>query len=175
MFQSSGNTIEGGFTAAERVLFIRIFWDKLNVDIPALLFNTWDLTQFRLHKLPTDMKFADKLELYGTPSLTGTSIISIDEYADYLNLPDVDDPEKIIEKVETLAKQAAESYAWNIRNAYIKNGRLRLNQKLHATDWDGAFKVNIVKNSEASVGGCPGDLIPGWIAYRYRFAAAKLL
>lgn len=165
------NAIENGFTAAERILFIRIFTEKLDRDIPALLHDIWDTKVFNVQKPPVDRKSTDRLVL-------GPTVIPVDEYADYLDLPTVNhtinDCLKIIEIVTTLAEGAAKSYAWNVRNAFIKGGRLRpAFDRLYLTDWDGAFKVNIVKNSEASVGGWPGDLIPGWVAYRYLFAAVK--
>ncbi len=158
---------------AERILFTRIFTEKLDRDIPALLHDIWDTKVFTVQKLPVD-KFDEYEFVSAKHALVIINRGQATEYADYLNLPPVDDCMKIIEAVETLAEGAAKSYAWNVRNAFIKGGRLRpAFDRLYLTDWNGAFKVNIVKNSEADAGDCPEGLIPGWIAYRYRFAAVK--
>ena len=137
-----------GFTAAERVLFDRIFEEKLGAAIPTLLLD-----------ISKDIKVI---------SLPGCGT---EEFADYLNLEE--DTAGIIKTVTTLGEQAVNSYVWNVRNAYIKGGRLRLysGQKLHITDWKNEFCFKIVKNMES---GCPGDIIKGWAAYHYRFAATKI-
>jgi hypothetical protein len=170
---TSEKTNPGDFSATEKMLFIRIFQEHINKAIPTLLVPIWDEKLIKVHPLP-NMK-GDKLQLYGTNSLTGSSIIAIEEFADYLKLPDVDDPEKVIETIESLAQLGAESYAGNVRNAFIKGGKLRNEfngERLHITDWHNEFHVNVVK-SDRNIDCCPGDDTEGWVSFRYRFAAAK--
>jgi hypothetical protein len=166
---AKSNETQTGFTKTELVLFKRIFDEKLDETIPPFLFHIWDEKLIKVHALP-DLR-ADKLQLYGTGSLTGSTIIPIDEYADWLNLPG-DEPEEIIRTVETLAEQAAQSYAWNVRNAYIKGGRLRgVVGRLHISDWKNEFKMTLIRN--VPVIDPENPTLKGWVAYRYRFVAAK--
>jgi hypothetical protein len=172
MIAASSNDAQCGFTAVERILFNRIFEERLDAVIPALLFS---LNPFPvIHALPERDKCANQLmALRGTQRANGDGMMvtPLEEFGDWVNLPSVD-PLESIKTVETLAEQAATSYAWNVRNAYTKGGRVYPgDKKLHITDWKGAFKMNIVKNLADS---CPGDNAVGWVAYHYCFAAAKV-
>jgi len=149
-----------------RKRYRRIFEETLDLAIPALLFTVWG-DQIKAHPLPSEQGYYDRLEL---TIGTGPNYVPVEEFADYKNLPKIETTEDVEPFVRILAWEAAESYAGNIKNAFIKGGRLRPNQTLHVTDWKNEFHVNIVRN----VSMCPSDLIPGWIAYRYRFAAAKI-
>jgi hypothetical protein len=170
MFSPAGNTNPNDFSEAEKTLFRRVFVETLDKQIPALIYDLYDSRLVLFHPLP-EMKGSTRLQLIGKE----TVILTVDEFADYKNLPKTLDLDVIIKSVEELAEEAASSYAWNFRNAFIKGGKLRLlfnnGERLHVTDWVDGFRVNIVRPSE---GCCPGDLCPGWVSYRYRFAAAKL-
>jgi hypothetical protein len=172
LIESSNNDKQSGFTATERILFNRLFEEKLNATIPALLLDIWDSKYIKVHPLP-DMQGDCIVQLYRYNPDSAVTTLTVDEYADYLNLPE-DTPLKIIETVETLAEGAGKSYAWNVRNAFIKGGRVRgAGSNLHVTDWQSEFRFNIVKNQEAWEGIHSTD-VKGWAAYRYRFVAAKI-
>src|ERR1017187_3240593 len=120
-----------------------IFNVTLDTDIPALLCDLWDEKRIRVHPLP-DMKGARELQLYQYGKNGG--VIPVEEFADYrdLSTDEVTDSKKV---VESLARAAARSYAWNVRNAYIKGGRLRFDERLHITDWESEFRFNVVLNT----------------------------
>lgn len=119
------------------------------------------------HEIPNTEKFATVLQLYDQDTKTAT----IDEFADYRDLPDLT-PKTIVAEIKALALQFADSYLSNVKNAYIKNGRLRnFNEKLHVTYWKSALKVNVVANDFAL---SLEPTTPGWCAFRYRFAAVKI-
>lgn len=117
------------------------------------------------HTLPE--KPAQNLQLYG--GAEGSIIVPIDEFADFRNLPSLE-PKMILDEVKRLAAVFAESYISNVKNAYIKGGRLTGLRKLHVTGWRCGLKLNVAENS----GGLCPDVSPvGWCAFRYLFAAAK--
>ena len=163
-----------GFTETEREIFRTMFTQKLDTDIPALLFDLWDDSRFVVHVIPHD-EYVETLQLMEpsvalpTPSVV---LVRVEEFADYTSLPDAS-IEKTFKAVAALAESAAKSYAWNVRNAYLKGGRLRQGEKLHVTAWHDAFMMHLARNEDAWEGIHSSD-IPGWVSYRYRFAAAKV-
>jgi hypothetical protein len=168
--------VKAVITPREIAIYKNIFNEELNRLIPSLLSGIWDGKKFVFHKLPDQC--GTTLELYGGVDGAGhpqdVTRIDICEYADYRELP-ATDPASIILELRLLALDAAESYAWNVRNAYLKNGRLSKfgPQRLHIADWLDEFHVNVM----VAVGEplCPGEGNPtGWCSFRYRFVAAKL-
>ena len=161
----------------EVAVYRNLFNEELNRLIPKMLFDIWNDAHFVLHQLPQSCGHI--LELFGGVNALGepqsVTHIDIGEYADYRNLPALD-PAIITSEIRLLALGAAESYTWNVRNAFLKGGRLmaKVNQqRLHLTDWENEFHVNVVG---ALPDLCPGDesKFKGWVAYRYRFVAVKL-
>ena len=148
----------------------RLFTETIDKLIPSGLKDIWNDKQFYVQTVP-DSGFASTLELYGGEA--GVTRVTIDEYADFRDIKSLalDD---ITEDIKALALLAAESYVSNVKNAFIKGGRLTKysKTKLCFTDWKDGFRVIIGARGD---GLCPGDSSPaGWCAYRYRFAATKI-
>ena len=168
---TSGEPSEDDFLATEKLFYTRVFNEKLNKKIPEMLFDIYDPKLIKVHPLP-DMRGYNVLEL---SIVSDSQYVPVEEFADYKVLPKCEKTvviaidEEVLKVVEELASEAGASYAWNVRNAFLKGGRLRNGQVLHVTDWENEFQVNIVRN----VSMCPSDNAPGWAGYRYRFAAAK--
>jgi hypothetical protein len=162
----------GSIGPREVEIYHGIFQEQLDKLIPSLLKPIYDERQFVFVPLP-DQKCATVLEMYGgTSTEDGVNHFPIYEFADYVVLKDLT-PATVIEKVKELAIIAAESYAWNVRNAFILNGRLRgWSQKLYCTDWKDEFFVNVVERGTGMCLEASDDL--GWAAFRYRFAAGKI-
>jgi hypothetical protein len=149
----------------------RLFTETIDKLIPSGLKDIWDDKQFYVHKLP-DFESAWRGQLFTFGDDVVTSI-PIDEYADFRNIKSLA-LDNITEDIKALAFSAAESYVSNVKNAFIKGGRLMKYSQTHLcfTDWKDGFKVNIcARDCEL----CPEDSCPvGWCAYRYRFAATKI-
>jgi len=148
----------------------RLFTETIDKLIPSGLKDIWDDKQFYVHKLPD---FGSAIPSLGLVTFGGDGVTSIpiDEYADFRDLKSLalDD---ITEDIKALAFSAAESYVSNVKNAFIKGGRLMKysTTKLHLTDWKDGFKMNVCAREAI----CP-DLSPGgWCAYRYCFASTKI-
>jgi hypothetical protein len=174
MFTPAGSG-GGSVTQREVQIYFEAFNEELDKLIPSALKGFYEEgKRIKVHALPADIKYATTLEWFGGQTEDGVTRVPLDEYADYRNLDSIE-PKEIIAGVKALALMAAESYISNVKNAYIRGGRLRglfSKENLHVTDWKGAFHVNVVENGQ---GLCIDEVKPlGWCAFRYRFAAAKL-
>jgi hypothetical protein len=163
----------GSVTQREVETYSELFLEELDRLIPSALKGFYEEgNRILYHSLPGDVLHGSMLELYGGE--TGKVLIPLEEYADYRNLDSIA-PKDILSEVKALARTAAESYISNVKNAYIKGGRLRgffSKERLHVTHWHGAFKVNVVENGQSL---CIDEVKPlGWCTFRYKFAAAKL-
>ena len=149
----------------------RLFTETIDKLIPSGLKDIWDDRQFYVQKLP-DFGTISRLELFTCGREDGVTSIPIDEYADFRDIKSLglDD---IAEDIKALAFLAAESYVSNVKNAFIKGGRLTKYSQTHLcfTDWKDEFKVNVCAHGD---GLCPDSSPAGWCAYRYRFAATKI-
>ena len=149
----------------------RLFAETIDKLIPSGLKDIWDDRQFYVQKLP-DFGTVSRLGLFTFGREDGVTRIPIDEYGDfrYIKSLGLDD---IAEDIKALAFLAAESYVSNVKNAFIKGGRLtKYSQtRLCFTDWKDEFKVNVCAHGD---GLCPDSSPAGWCAYRYRFAATKI-
>ena len=111
----------------------RLFTETIDKLIPSGLKDIWNDKQFYVQTVP-DSGFASTLELYGGEA--GVTRVTIDEYTDFRDIKSLalDD---ITEDIKALALLAAESYVSNVKNAFIKGGRLTKysKTKLCFTDW----------------------------------------
>src|ERR1039458_7423694 len=115
------------------------FTERVNTLIPDGLFDIWS-TQIKVAPLP---QMTDQyLSLYDG-SVDTNRTLTVEEYADYFDLYNTSEKtegDMLVDSVIRLAILAANSYVWNVRNAFIKGGRLRQNQRLFVSDWEDAFK-----------------------------------
>ena len=111
--------------------------------------------------VPNQKECFPQLLPYGLSS----GVVTLDEYADYINVSETD----AVEKAKILGAGCAILY-----NALIKNARIT---KKHVVVTDlldnDNLKFTFVINSEPSVAD-PLCLMPGWISFRFRFSSTRL-
>lgn len=91
--------------------------------------------------------------------------VSIQEYADYLNVTE----ENVVERARALGFAVATMY-----NAMVKNANLKGDTHVIDLVANGNLHFNFVLNSSPSLID-PAGLIPGWIAFKFAFASFTML
>jgi hypothetical protein len=100
-------------------------------------------------------------------------VVRIEEYANYRRV-DTRDLNALAATVLTLSEEAALGYAFNVISLITRGGNLQYKQSKRLGITDPDLHVNMVKNQESTVGGCPGESLTGWVSYRYKFAGALI-
>lgn len=98
--------------------------------------------------------------LFSYPS-DGTRFVTLQEYAEYLNIT----RENVVEKARDLGFAVATMY-----NAMVKNARMKGDACVIDLVANDNLHFNFVLNSGASAFD-PEGLIPGWIAFKFMFAS----
>ena len=123
--------------------------------------NVGELRRMLTVPVPNQKECFPQLLPYGLSS----GVVTLNEYADYINVSETD----AVEKAKILGAGCAILY-----NAIIKNARIT---KKHVVVTDlldnDNLKFMFVINSEPSVAD-PLCLMPGWIAFRFRFSSTAL-
>ena len=123
--------------------------------------NVRELRRMLTVPVPNQKECFPQLLPYGLSS----GVVTLNEYADYINVSETD----AVEKAKILGAGCAILY-----NAIIKNARIT---KKHAVVTDlldnDNLKFMFVINSEPSVAD-PLCLTPGWISFRFRFSSTAL-
>jgi hypothetical protein len=123
--------------------------------------NVGELRRMLTVPVPNQKECFPQLLPYGLSS----GVVTLNEYADYINVSETD----AVEKAKILGAGCAILY-----NAIIKNARIT---KKHAVVTDlldnDNLKFMFVINSEPSVAD-PLCLMPGWISFRFRFSSTAL-
>lgn len=123
--------------------------------------NVGELRRMLTVPVPNQKECFPQLLPYGLSS----GVVTLNEYADYINVSETD----AVEKAKILGAGCAILY-----NAIIKNARIT---KKHAVVTDlldnDNLKFMFVINSEPSVAD-PLCLMPAWIAFRFRFYSTAL-
>ena len=123
--------------------------------------NVGELRRMLTVPVPNQKECFPQLLPYGLSS----GVVTLNEYADYINVSETD----AVEKAKILGAGCAILY-----NAIIKNARIT---KKHAVVTDlldnDNLKFMFVINSEPSVVD-PLCLMPGWIAFRFLFSSTAL-
>jgi hypothetical protein len=118
-----------------------------------------DLRKFIL--VPTPERNQRSIQLFQYDDTT-TSVVTVDEFADYSTITESD----VISKATTLGAGCAITY-----NALLKNARLT---HKHSVAWDLLDKENLrftfVLNAGPSVAD-PLECAPGWVSFRFKFAS----
>jgi hypothetical protein len=91
-----------------------------------------------------------------------SNVVILDEYADYLNVTETN----AAEQAKVLGAGCAILYNALIKNARLTHGHSIVTDLLDSDN----LKFNFVINAEPSVAD-PMALIPGWIAFRFRFGS----